>query len=134
MRCLVERARRAAGLKALAATRKLDRSADGKSADILRCDSFSHFACGRDFTFWMKRSGYLPAGCWRAGENLAWGVGERGTARAIFRAWMRSPSHRRNILAGGFNQLGVSVRSGRLNGHDQARVWTQHFGTHCGHR
>jgi uncharacterized protein YkwD len=130
MRCLVARGRRGAGLRALAATRKLDRSADGKSADILRCDSFSHFACGREFTFWMKRSGYLPAGCWRAGENPAWGVGEAGSAHAIFQAWMRSPGHRHNILAGEFRQLGVSVRRGNLNGHD-ARVWTQHFGTHC---
>jgi len=124
-------ARRRTSLRRLAEVPKLDRSADGKAVDIIRCDSFSHFACGRDFTYWMRRSGYLTARCWRAGENLAWGVGNAGSARSIFRAWLHSPGHRRNILAGQFDQLGVSLRIGDLDGRDGAHVWTQHFGSHC---
>lgn len=131
MLCMTDYARRSVGLAGLADARKLDRSADDKSGDILHCDSFSHFACGRDFTYWMRQSGYLSAPCWRAGENLAWGVGEASTAGAIFRAWMHSPGHRRNIL-GRFDQIGVGLRVGSLEESSEAHVWTQHFGSHCG--
>jgi uncharacterized protein YkwD len=129
MRCMTNYARRGVGMAGLGKARQLDRSASGKSRDILRCDSFSHFACGRDFTYWMRQSGYLAASCWRAGENLAWGMGDAGSVRAVFRAWMSSPGHRDNIL-GRFRQIGVGVRVGNLDGHD-AHVWTQHFGSHC---
>jgi uncharacterized protein YkwD len=130
MRCMTEYARQSRGLPGLGEARKLDRSATGKAADILRCDSFSHFACGRDFTYWMARSGYLSARCWRVGENLAWGIGE-STVRAIFRGWMHSPEHRHNILAKGFREIGISVRIGDLAGRNHSSVWTQHFGSHC---
>jgi uncharacterized protein YkwD len=131
MRCLTDFARRHAGLGTLADAEALDASARGKSGDILRCDSFSHFACGRDFTYWMQESGYLDAQCWRAGENLAWGTGREGGVRSIFQAWMRSPGHRQNVLGDDFTQLGVSLRVGALDGQRGTHVWTQHFGSHC---
>ncbi|HEX8689986.1 MAG TPA: hypothetical protein VF729_07070 [Solirubrobacterales bacterium] len=130
MRCMTDYARLHFGLPPLAEAEQLSLSASGKSADILLCNSFSHSACGRDFTYWMKESGYLAAQCWRAGENLAWGVGEEGTVRSIFRAWMRSPSHRQNIL-GAFDQIGVALQLGELEGQSGTRVWTQHFGSQC---
>jgi uncharacterized protein YkwD len=130
MRCMTDYARQHFGLPPLAATDQLDASARGKSDDILRCDDFSHFACGREFTYWIEASGYLAAGCWRAGENLAWGAGDEGTVRSIFRAWMRSPGHRQNVL-GDFSQLGISLRVGELDGLTGSHVWTQHFGSHC---
>lgn len=130
MRCMTDFARRQAGLASLAEAEALDVSAREKTLDILRCDSFSHFACGRDFTYWMQETGYTSASCWRAGENLAWGVGDQGTVRSIFRALMRSPSHRRNIL-GDYSQIGVGVEIGTLSGRPGTYVWTQHFGSHC---
>ena len=86
-----------------------------KAADILRCDEFSHEACGREFTYWIERFGYLGGGCWRAGENIAWGTGSVGSVRAIFRAWLHSSGHRENIL-GPFTQLGIGLRVGKLEG------------------
>ncbi len=130
MRCMTDFARRRAGLSGLADAEALDVSAREKTLDILRCDSFSHFACGREFTYWMKETGYIATACWRAGENLAWGTGDEGTVRAIFRAWMRSPSHRKNIL-GSYSQLGVGLEVGTLSGRPSTYVWTQHFGSHC---
>lgn len=130
MRCMTDFARQRAGLGDLSDAQELDLSARGKLEDILRCDSFSHFACGREFTYWMRETGYIAATCWRAGENLAWGTGEYGTVRAIFQAWMRSPGHRRNIL-GDYSQIGVSVGIGTLAGRAGTHVWTQHFGSHC---
>lgn len=131
MRCMTNYARSRAGLRRLRDTRSLDTSAARKSGDIIGCRSFSHFACGRDFTYWMQRTGYLPASCWRAGENIAWGSGSYATVRSIFSAWIHSAGHRENILGRGYGNFGVGLRAGRLEGHKAARVWTQHFGTHC---
>lgn len=130
MRCMTDYARLHFGLPSLAEAEQLSLSAAGKSGDILACNSFSHSACGRDFTYWMVASGYLSTQCWRAGENLAWGIGEEGSVRSIFRAWMRSPGHRQNVL-GAFDQIGIALQVGELDGRGGTRVWTQHFGSRC---
>ena len=130
MRCMTNFARRHAGMGGFARSAKLSDSADRKGEDILRCDSFSHYACGRDFTFWLRRVNFI-GGCWTAGENIAWGTGELGDARSVFKAWMHSSGHRANILAGDFSQLGVSLRVGTLGGTRGAHVWVQHFGDRC---
>jgi uncharacterized protein YkwD len=131
MRCMTNFARDHDGLGQFGNATSLDRSAVGKSDDILRCDSFSHYACGRQFTFWMQRSGYLAARCWRAGENIAWGTGNYATVRSIFVAWLHSPEHRANLL-GRYSQVGIALSVGTLEGHRDAHVWTQDFGSHCG--
>jgi len=130
MSCLVDYARRSAGLPEFSTSADLERSASAKSGDILRCDSFSHFACGREFTFWMRRVGYLRGDCWRAAENIAWGGGSGGSARNVMRALIHSPEHRQNIL-GDYTTFGAGLQIGRLDGHADAHVWTQHFGSHC---
>jgi uncharacterized protein YkwD len=127
MLCLTNRARRDRGLGELTAEDSLPRAAGRKSADVLRCDEFSHEACGRPFTYWIERFGY--EGC-AEGENIAWGNGGLGGVRAIFRAWMRSPGHRENIL-GAYQQIGIGLRVGTLEGNSGAHVWTQDFGAHC---
>jgi uncharacterized protein YkwD len=129
MLCLTNFARHGSGLAEMTAVRSLARAADHKSADILRCDSFSHEACGREFTYWMKRFGYIGSGCWRAAENIAWGSGALGSPRAIFRTWLHSSGHRENIL-GPYEGIGIGLRTGRLEGHPGAHVWTQDFGSH----
>ena len=131
MRCLVNYARAEAGLPRLGSMRKLDSSAARKAGDILRCNQFSHFACGREFLFWFRRSGYLSGRCWWAGENLAWGSGILGSARSVVKAWLRSPSHRANILGGDYSQFGISLRMGSLSGNSGAHVWVNHFGRRC---
>jgi uncharacterized protein YkwD len=131
MRCMTNFAREHDGLGRFGNATSLDHSAVRKTDDILRCDSFSHYACGRQFTYWMARSGYLAARCWRAGENIAWGTGDMGTVRSIFVAWLHSPEHRANLL-GRYSQIGVALSVGNLEGHRDAHVWTQDFGSHCG--
>lgn len=131
MRCMTDYARGHDGLGTLANAADLDRSAGKKSGDIIRCDSFSHYACGRQFTYWMQRSGYLAARCWRAGENIAWGTGSYGSVRSIFVAWLHSPEHRANLL-GRYSSIGIALRIGNLEGHRGAHIWTQDFGSHCG--
>lgn len=130
MLCMTGFARAQAGLSSLATAPDLEQSAGDKGDDILRCDSFSHFACGREFTYWMRQTGYISSQCWRVGENLAWGTEAYGTVRSIFRAWMNSTGHRANIL-GDFSQVGISLRVGTLAGQPDTHVWAQHFGSHC---
>jgi uncharacterized protein YkwD len=128
MLCMTNYARRANALKPLTRSRLLVKAAGRKSADILRCDEFSHEACGREFTYWISRFGYTK-GCWSAGENIGYGTGELGGVRSIFIAWMSSPGHRANILDG-FREIGIGRRVGSLEGSSGAVVWTQDFGSH----
>jgi len=130
MRCMTDFARARAGLGELNDSQQLDLSAEEKAADVLGCDSFSHTACDRDFTYWIRQSGYLSKPCWHAGENLAWGTDEYGSAGAIFRAWMSSPTHRQNVL-GDYDEVGIAVLTGSLEGRRGAHVWATHFGSRC---
>ncbi len=130
MICMTNFARAASGLGTLAEVEELDRSALGKAGDVLRCDSFSHFACGREFTYWIHETGYIGESCWHAGENLAWGTDEYGSVRSIFRAWMNSPTHRQNVL-GDYDQVGIALLTGSLEGRSGAHVWAAHFGSRC---
>jgi uncharacterized protein YkwD len=127
MLCLVDFARRAAGLSSALAVESLMTSADLKSRDILACDEFDHYACGRNFSHWIHASGYTAVPCWRVGETIAYGRGVHGSPRAMFIAWMRSPSHR-GVILGEFSQIGAAVRYGELGFYGRVRVWTQHFG------
>jgi uncharacterized protein YkwD len=127
MLCMANFARGHLGLESLTADTALAQSAAAKAGDILGCDAFSHFACGRPFYYWMGETGYLSEQCWWAGENIAWGEGDYGSVGSIFKAWTRSPSHRDNLLSG-FEDTGVSLRVGTLEGRRGVHVWVQHFG------
>jgi uncharacterized protein YkwD len=128
MLCMTNYARSFHGLGPLRPSGKLARAAVRKSSDILTCDQFSHEACGRPFTFWDQRFGYLK-GCWKAGENIAWGTGDLSTVRAIFIAWLESPEHHANIL-GPYKEIGMAFQVGDIEGYEGAVVWTQDFGSH----
>ncbi len=128
MLCMTNYARAANGLRPLTASRPLNYAAEQKSADIVGCDEFSHEACGRPFTFWDQHFGYLK-GCWKAAENIAWGIEEYASVRTIFTAWLESPDHHANIL-GPYREIGIGLRVGGLEGHEEAAVWTQDFGSH----
>jgi len=131
MLCLTNYARAQAGESPLESAPVLQDSAAEKAEDIVNCDSFSHFACGREFTYWIRANGYMSTDCWHVGENLAWGTGNYGTVSSIFRAWLRSTEHRENLLDARFTQVGIDLRVGRLEGERGAHIWAQAFGAHC---
>lgn len=131
MLCLTNYARAQAGAPALEPIVSLQDSASEKAEDILRCDSFSHTACGREFTYWIRASGYMSTECWEVGENLAWGTGRYGSVSSIFRAWLRSTEHRENLLDPDYTQVGIDLRVGDLEGAPEAHVWAQQFGHQC---
>jgi uncharacterized protein YkwD len=128
MLCMTNYARAANGLGSLKANAQLGRAAAQKSSDILGCDEFSHYACGRSFYFWAQKFGYLR-GCWKVAENIAWGTGSYATARSIFTTWLESTEHHENIL-GPYKEIGIGVRAGEIEGYEGAAVWTQDFGSH----
>jgi uncharacterized protein YkwD len=131
MRCMVNFARRAAGVSPLVGTNtKLMTSADRKAADILRCQQFSHTACGRPFTYHMQQVGYAT-GCYGAGENIAWGSGSYGTVRSTMSGWLNSDGHRANILNPRFREHGVGLVTGTMSGYPGAAVWVNQFGYKC---
>jgi uncharacterized protein YkwD len=130
MICLTNYARKMSGLPAYRPSGGLERSASSKAIDILRCDAFSHTACGRPFSWWIEKS-YVNGQCWRAGENLAWGNGSLGGSHEIFKALVQSPHHRAAILSREYREIGIGFRGGELRRWPNANVWVQHFGRRC---
>ena len=124
MLCLVNQLRTNRGLEPLATPPSLARAAGRKSADIIRCDEFSHEACGREVEYWPDRFDY--GGC--VGENIAYATGRTATPRAIFRLWMSSRGHRENILRSSYDDIGIGLQTGEIEGFTGAHVWTQQFG------
>ncbi len=103
----------------------LNRSSLLKADAVRRC-GFSHTPCGMSFTRTFQRAGYLPARAF--GENLAWGQGELGSPVRTLAAWLSSPPHRRNLLAGRWRDLGIAVERGHMFGRDDVSLWVMQFG------
>jgi uncharacterized protein YkwD len=126
--CMTNYARGMNGLAPLKPSAQLGRAASQKSIDIIGCDEFSHYACGRSFYFWAQKFGYMK-GCWKVAENIAWGTGTYATVRSIMTRWLESTEHHENIL-GPYKEIGIGLRVGQLEGYSGAAVWTQTFGSH----
>lgn len=130
MLCLVRHARRLAKVPALQTNPKLADAAGRKARDVLRCDVFSHTACGRHFNHHLRAVGYWT-GCGTIGENLAWGAGAHANARAMMAAWLASEPHRRNLLSPRYREHGIGLSVGTLEGQAGAAVWVDHLGVRC---
>lgn len=127
MRCLIDFARARHGVRATAQATYLDNSAQQKAQDILRCQQFSHTACGRTWDYWIRATGVSFS---RWSENIAWGSNNGGysTPRSIMRSWLYSDGHRTNLLNPSQNVKGVGLARGTFKGY-AAGVWVQHFAT-----
>ena len=90
MRCMHNYARSKVGRAALRSTSLLASSSDAKSYDILRCQNFSHTACGRSMPYHFNRVGYTFCSTWRVAENTAWGSGSYGSVRSRMSGWLHS--------------------------------------------
>lgn len=125
--CLLDWARARAGQKRLAASRSLARAAALKGRRLAACGEVSHAPCGADATAAVHASGYRFA---RFGENLFAGPAGTVSARDVVAAWLRSPSHRANVLGPEFREAGAAlVRARGLLGPGEAAVWVVAFGT-----
>ena len=112
--CLINAQRRTRGLRILRSSGRLSKAARRHSRDMARRHYFSHTSLGgTTFPERIRRTGYLRrANDWFVGENLAWGTRAKGTARAVLRVWMTSPTHRRVLLTGSFRDAGVGMAWG----------------------
>jgi uncharacterized protein YkwD len=130
MLCLIDYARGARGLAALSSSPLLASSAGAKADDIVRCDDFSHTACGRTAEAPFEQSGYIsPDVSWTVGENLAFGSDLLGSPRSIMRAWLESDAHRENLFGEQWRDQGVALRKpAALLGITTETVWVSHFG------
>ena len=133
MSCLVNYARREAGLSALTSSALLREAAMLRAHGDVRCDQFSHTPCGTAFTATFLRSGYLRhASEFVVGENLAYSS-EKATPRSIMLQWLRSPDHRANILDPRFSQMGLILyRVHRFSGYSDVALWVNDFGRRTG--
>jgi hypothetical protein len=126
MKCLLDAARRAAGVRRLQVDPRLRHSAVAKAGDIARCKRFGHDPCDEGWAAGIRRAGYASRPV-RIGENLAWVV--NGSPRKVLRMWLASPEHRANLLNPRFRSTGLARRSARLPGVGKVEVWVQQFGT-----
>jgi len=112
--CLVNKVRRAHGMRALRRTEHLNGFAAGFSRRMVKADFFAHdVPGGPTFAERARSSAYARAARRMSmGENLAWGTAELATPAAIVGAWMRSPGHRSNILRRTFRDIGLGVVQG----------------------
>lgn len=99
----------------------LQRAARAHSADMIRRDYFAHGNIGAR----LRNYGYRGR---TYGENIAYGEGSRGAPGAIFKSWMRSPSHRPNILGRQYREIGIGAAYGNYKG-DNVVMWTADFGS-----
>lgn len=121
MLTLHNKARASKGLARLCVHPALQRAARAHSADMIRRDYFAHGNVGAR----LRNYGYR----WSAyGENIAYGEGAKGAPGAIFNAWMKSPSHRPNILGRQYREIGIGAVYGNYKG-SNVTMWTVDFGS-----
>lgn len=98
----------------------LVRAARAYSTTLIRNNRFTHGALAPRLARHGARGPLF-------GENLAWGVGSRATARGVVRGWMASPGHRANLLRPGWNRIGLGAKIGTFMGYGGATVVTANF-------
>jgi hypothetical protein len=115
--------RQANGLAPLVLNSELSHAASQKAKDMFAKNYWAHVAPdGTTPWVFIKDSGYQYL---YAGENLARGF---NTSSDVVDAWMKSPTHRENLLSPHYTDIGFAVASGSLTGSDTVLV-VQEFGS-----
>jgi len=118
---LVNEARFKAGVLTLLENQKLDQIANLKVQDMLDNKYFAHTSpSGITPWDWFDKVGYDYQ---YAGENLAI---DFVSSEAQQNAWMKSETHRKNILNDKFTEIGVAVAAGEIEDH-QSIITVQVF-------
>lgn len=111
------------GLKTLNLDPNLSAAAAAKARDMFENDYWAHISPdGRTPWDFIVGSSYYYV---YAGENLAKDFMD---SNGVVEAWMASETHRDNILNGKYQDIGVAVVDGNLNGMETTLV-VQMFGT-----
>lgn len=108
---LANKERMASGLKPLVINQQLVQAAQSKAEDMLNQDYFAHTSpVGVTPWYWLEKAGYKYTA---AGENLARNFTD---SNYVHQAWMDSASHKANILNKNYQEIGIAVVEGELNG------------------
>ena len=108
---LVNNERIANGLKPLKINDKLSQAAEGKAQDMLINSYFAHTSpTGTTPWYWLDKNDYNYVA---AGENLAKDFTD---SEYVHKAWMNSPSHKTNIMNENYQEIGIAVVEGEING------------------
>ena len=111
------------GLNTLQYSEVLSQAAQEKGNDMLEHDYWAHISpSGVEPWGFFKSVGYQYK---YAGENLA---RDFSSPNSAIEAWMASPTHRDNMLSDRYQEIGVAVVEGDLNGVDTTII-VQLFGT-----
>lgn len=100
------------GLQALRLVRPLTAAAGQHSTEMGSRGYFSHDSADGT-SFWKRVEGFYATHgyrYWTVGENLLWSSGTLSPAEAVT-MWMKSPPHRKNLLAKNWRQIGLSVKT-----------------------
>jgi hypothetical protein len=120
---LTNRERVESGGQALRTNETLARAAQMKAEDMARRGYFSHESPSGELPWeWFEKVQYDFT---HAGENLAINFVD---SEDVVAAWMRSETHKRNIVNGSFTEIGIGVAKGKYQGRDAVFV-VQFFGT-----
>ena len=112
-----------AGLSIVTENKALDEAAIAKAADMFAQGYWAHVSpAGTEPWSFIIKSGYKYQ---HAGENLA---RDFSNPRDIVAAWMASPTHKQNLLDVRYQDVGVAVMDGYLNGVETTIV-VQMFGS-----
>lgn len=110
------------GLATLKFNETLANSAAKKAAHMFANNYWAHTAPdGTSPWEFFKQANYNYL---YAGENLARDFAD---SEGVTQAWMASPTHKENIISGRYDEIGVAVVNGILNGQETTLV-VQHFG------
>jgi hypothetical protein len=130
---LINAERAAVGARPLVLDDALQTSSEGHSRWMMSSDSFSHQGLnGSSPHGRMEAAGYQFSGAYGSGENIAWVSlrapdGYVDEVQLMHQNLMNSPGHRANILNPAFEEIGIGIEIGDLQGWNAAIV-TQNFG------
>jgi hypothetical protein len=111
------------GLGTLTLNATLSQAALSKAQDMFSNQYWAHTSpAGKEPWTFMREAGYAYQ---VAGENLARDFSTTGDMMA---AWMASPTHKANIVNGKYQEIGIAVVDGELQG-VQTTLVVQMFGT-----
>ncbi len=120
---LTNKERLNAGVSTLKYNSALNQAALAKATDMFENNYWAHVSpTGTEPWYFVTGSGYKYL---HAGENLA---RDFSNPTDVVKAWMASPTHRKNLLDDRYHDIGIAVVDGYINGVETTLV-VQMFGS-----
>jgi hypothetical protein len=119
---LTNKTRQNEKISPVTANQVLTQAAYTKAQDLIKAQIFSHTINNKKFSSWVKEANYEYS---FVGENLAI---DFASSEGVIKAWLESPTHKKNLLNNKFTEIGVAVLEASFQGENSILV-VQIFGT-----